>query len=279
VAGLIDTHLHLARPEFDADRDPVRARAYAAGVAAFLQVGFDRLSIEAALQMAAGERASWCTAGIHPHEARSYDDTTQALLKTLAQEQRIVAIGECGLDYFRDLSPRDVQRDAFRRQIRLAADVGLPLVLHVRDAYDDARRILQEEGLPPRRGIFHAFAGTPAFARWAVGEGFLLGIGGPLTYPTSGLPLVIEGLPASVFLLETDAPWLPPQPWRGQRNEPAYLRVTAQRLAALCGTPLDDLAEITARNFERLLQVALPAEFWAIVPSQLAAPLPQRRHG
>jgi len=201
-------------------------------VGAWLHVGFDAESIGAALALADHDPVGWATAGIHPHDATSYDEAAEAMLRGLAGDGRIVGIGECGLDYYRDLSPRDVQRDAFVRQIALAKETDLPMVFHVRDAYDDARDILEEAGLPPRRGVFHAFAGDAAFARWAVDHGFKLGIGGPLPYRNSRLGDAIAGLPASAFLLETDAPWLPPQPLRGRRNEPAYLRVTADHLAA-----------------------------------------------
>jgi TatD DNase family protein len=274
VAGLIDTHLHLARHEFDADREQVWERARSAGVAGYLHVGFDQPSIDAALRLAAGDPASWVSAGIHPHDARSYDEAVEELLRGLARDRRIVAIVECGLDFFRDLSPRDVQRDVFRRQIRLAREVDLPLVLHVRDAYPQARELLEQEGLPPRRGVFHAFAGDAAFARWAVEAGFHLGIGGPLTYPKGNLVAALHGLPGECFLLETDAPWLPPQPWRGQRNEPAYLRHTATRLAEIGGVSLDALAAVCAGNFERLFRVALPPAVLQVIPSTL--PEPQR---
>lgn len=269
MAGLIDTHLHLARHEFDQDRELVRERARTVGVVASLQVGFDRPSIDAALQLAAEDPASWVSAGIHPHDARSYDDAIEQSLRTLARERRIVAIGECGLDFFRDLSPRDVQRETFRRQIVLARELDLPLVLHVRDAYPQAREMLERQGLSPRRGVFHAFAGDADFARWAVDAGFLLGIGGPLTYPKANLAAALAGLPVEALLLETDAPWLPPQPWRGRRNEPAYLRHTATRLAELLGLSLDSLADACARNFERLFQVALPPAVVELAPSKL----------
>lgn len=257
MSALVDTHLHLGREEFSSDRDAVLARARRAGVCAFLHVGYDAATIDAALELSETIEASWAAAGIHPHDATSYDDAIEERLRELARSGRIVAIGECGLDFFRDHSPREVQADAFRRQIRLATELDLPMIFHVRDAYPQAQQILESEGLPPRRGVFHAFAGDVEFARWASAEGFKLGIGGPLTYKKSKLPEAIEGLGASAFLLETDAPWLPPQAWRGKRNEPAYLRSTAERLAELLRIDLDSLSDQLATNFEQLFRVQL----------------------
>lgn len=277
MTALIDTHLHLARDEFDADRDEVLVRAREAGVGAFLHVGFDPESIDGALELAHRLPASWATAGLHPHDASGFDEAFEARLRQLAAEGRIVAIGECGLDYFRDLSPRDVQSDVFRRQIRLATELDLPMIFHVRDAYEDARTVLEETGLPPRRGVFHAFAGDAEFARWATSHGFKLGIGGPLTYKNAALADSIVGLSHDSFLLETDAPWLPPQPWRGKRNEPSYLHHTARRLSEICGISLDELAEQSASTFSELFRVELPEELRAIHPGEHSDPAGYKR--
>jgi TatD DNase family protein len=276
MSALIDSHLHLGREEFDVDRDAVLLRARQAGVAAFLHVGVDRPSIERALLLAGEIEASWASAGIHPHDASSFDDLTEGWLRELGRDGRIVAIGECGLDFFRDLSPRDAQRAAFRRQIALAKELGLPMIFHVRDAYAETRKILETEGLPPRRGVFHAFAGDALFARWAVDAGFKLGIGGPLSYKKSNLPAALSGLPTSGFLLETDAPWLPPQPWRGKRNEPAYLHHTARELAKLCQVDFAELAEQIAASFEELFAVRLPEELRRLDPSACLDPVDSR---
>jgi len=272
VPALIDSHLHLARPEFDVDRERILGRARAAGVGAWLHVGYDPESIERALALSETDPVGWATAGIHPHDAASYDDRLDTLLRHHAADGRIVAIGECGLDFFRDLSPRDAQAEAFRRQIAIAIECDLPMVFHVRDAYAEARALLESVGLPPRRGVFHAFAGDAAFARWAVDAGFRLGIGGPLTYRNSRLPEAIAGLPATSFLLETDAPWLPPHPWRGQRNEPAYLRLTAESLAASLDLSIDALAATTAEVFADTFRIELPESVMALQPSSTAIP-------
>jgi len=277
VAGLIDSHLHLGRDEFDSDRERVRERARAAGVSAYLHVGYDAPSIEAALEQAASGDDEWAAAGIHPHDARDWNATSEALLEELASSGRIIAVGECGLDFYRDLSPRPLQEEAFRAQIALAKRHELPMIFHVRDAYPRARALLLEEGLPERRGVFHAFAGDAEFARWAYEEGFLLGVGGPLTYPKSKLPAAIEGLPLQNLLLETDAPWLPPQLFRGRRNEPAYLRLTAEHLASARGIGIEELAECMATSFATLFAVDFSSEFHALRPSRCAVPTRQAR--
>jgi TatD DNase family protein len=279
VAVLIDSHLHLYRHEFDGERDAVRARAESAGVRAFLHIGYNRETNRQAQEIAAGDAWSWATAGVHPHDATSWDEALETEIRDLARAGKIVAIGECGLDYYRDLSPRDVQDTAFRAQIRLAKECDLPMIHHVRDAWPEAREVLLDEGLPSRRGIFHAFAGDVEFARWAVGEGYRLGIGGVLTYRTATLAEAIAGLPADALVLETDAPWLPPQPWRGRRNEPAYLRHTAAALAGRLDRDLDELSEIWAKEFERLFRVEFPPGSRDLVPSTCPepAPVPKRK--
>jgi len=270
MPGLIDTHLHLYRDDFDEDRAAVRERAAAAGVAAFVHVGYDAETNERAQRIAAADPAGWATAGIHPHDAENHDDDFAAFAR--AHRDTIIAIGECGLDYYRDLSPRDVQHRAFASQIALAEELDLPMIFHVRDAYPDARAILLEAGLPSRRGIFHAFAGDREFARWAVDEGFKLGIGGVFTYKKAHLPEAIEGLPAEALQLETDAPWLPPQPWRGKRNEPSFARHTAEAIAASLDTTVDAASTIWAREFEALFGVELPGDVRALVPSDHPIP-------
>jgi TatD DNase family protein len=277
MAALIDSHLHLYRSEFEGEREVVRARAEAAGVRAFLHVGYNDATITEAQAIRGQDPWSWATAGLHPHDAADWSEELGRRIGDLAAEGRIVAIGECGLDYYRDLSPRDAQDRAFRAQIRLAKECDLPMIHHVRDAWPEARAVLEDEGLPPRRGIFHAFAGDAAFARWAVGEGYRLGIGGVLTYRTAHLPDAIAGLPPEALMLETDAPWLPPQPWRGRRNEPAFLRHTAAALAGRLGRDLDELSDIWAGEFERLFRVQLPPAAWEVRPAACPEPEPAGR--
>lgn len=277
MAALIDTHLHLYREEFDGERDVARARAEAAGVRVFLHVGYNRATIVQAQAIAAGDPCSFASAGLHPHDAQDWDPSIEELLRELATGQKIVAIGECGLDYYRDLSPRVAQDRAFRAQIRLARECDLPMIFHVRDAWPEARAVLEDEGLPPRRGIFHAFAGDASFAHWAVDQGFRLGIGGVLTYRNARLGEAIAQIAPESLMLETDAPWLPPQPWRGERNEPAFLRHTAAALAARLDRDLDELSDLWAGEFERLFGVELPPAAHALRPSTCPEPEAARR--
>ena len=260
---LTDTHLHLNRDEFADDRDAVLARARDAGVTRFLNVGYDLESSEASVALAAEHPEIMAAVGVHPHDALDLADAEGRLtqdgertldrLAELAARPGVVAIGEIGLDYFRDLSPRPAQHAAFRAQLALADRVGLPVVLHIRDAYAEALTELEDHGLPARRGIMHAFAGDEDVARWGVERGFLLGIGGPVTYKSSRLPEILASVTPRDVVLETDAPWLPPVPHRGKRNEPSYLPLTAARVAAAFGLEVDALAAAARENLERLL--------------------------
>jgi TatD DNase family protein len=266
---VIDSHVHLHRDDFASDRDEVTARAHAAGVRGFLNVGYDPASSQASADLAAASPAFLATVGIHPHDAALLagpdgtpgPDTDRLLaeLRALAARPGVVAIGEIGLDFFRDLSPRPAQRTALRLQLALARELGLPVVFHIRDAYPETLALVDEEGLPARGAVLHSFAGQAEHAVWAQQRGCLLGIGGPITYKRSHLPeaLTAAGVTAEQVLLETDAPWLPPVPHRGRRNEPSYLVYTRDRLAEVLGVAPAELDLATDANFERLFG-ALP---------------------
>ncbi len=256
-----DTHLHLNRHEFSADATAVLARAAAAGVTRFMNVGYDLESSAASVALAEQDSRFLATVGVHPHDASLLADSAGGItdagerllveLAALAKHPRVAAIGEIGLDFYRDLSPRPAQLAAFAAQVALADRLDLPVVLHIRDAYDEIITLMAQIGLPRRRGIMHSFAGDRRAAAWGVGNGFLLGIGGPVTYRNSRLPAVLADCTPQDLVLETDAPWLPPEPHRGHRNEPAYLVHTARAVADLFGKPLAELADITNENFAR----------------------------
>ncbi len=238
---MIDTHVHLNRDEFAADRPAVLERARTAGVTGLINVGYDLVSSRESVALAAAHSWVRATVGVHPHDAELLADAQGRLtadgrlrldeLAELAAAPGVVAVGEIGLDFYRDLSPRPAQRAAFAAQLELATRLDLPVVFHIRDAYPDTLQLVDEVGLPPRRAVLHSFAGGAEHARWARERGCLLGIGGPVTYKNGRLPgvLAAAGVTPDDVLLETDAPWLPPVPFRGKRNEPAYLAHTCEK--------------------------------------------------
>lgn len=254
---LFDTHAHLHFPDFAADLPDVLARARAAGVREMLMVGADVESSHAALALARREAGLWATAGIHPHDAASADEPAFEAIERLARDPRVVAVGEIGLDYFRDLSPRDTQARVFRRLLDLARAVGKPVVVHCRDAHDDVLRLLREARVQEVGGVMHCFSGDAAIARASLDLGLHISIAGPVTYPSArSLPEVVRMVPADRLVVETDCPYLPPQPYRGKRNEPAYVAITAARVAELRGEPLPPLAARMAANARALFRLA-----------------------
>ena len=258
---LFDTHAHLHGPEFAADRDHVLTRARAAGVARILTVGTDPDSSRAAVALAAAHADIWATVGIHPHDATQATEGGLAEIAALARAPRVVAIGEIGLDYYRNLAPREAQVAALRAQLALARECGRPVVLHCREAHADLLGILEAEGGARVGGILHCFSGDAEVARRGLALGLLISIAGPVTYPNARrLQAVVPTVPPDRLVLETDCPYLPPQPWRGQRNEPAYLGATAARVAELLGAPVESVARRTTENACRGLGIPLPPE-------------------
>lgn len=250
---LIDSHAHLDMQQFDGDRDQVIYRAAEAGIGEILNVGYDESTIDSTLRLTDEHGSIWAALGIHPHNAEEWNDALEEKLKQLLLRRKVLAVGEIGLDYYRDISPRDIQRDVFRRQIGIAIYFNKPIVVHCRDAFDDVIKILREEGASEVGGIFHAFSGGDLEAEAVLGLGFLIGIGGPLTYKNSRLPEVAVRLPSSAFVLETDCPYLPPQKYRGERNEPAYVRIVAEKMAELRGVSVADIERAAETNYRRML--------------------------
>ena len=252
---ITDTHAHINLDSYDRDRDEVIARAHAAGVCFMVNVGFTLDTSRESVALAESNAFIYASVGVHPHEAAAVTDDTIDELRRLAGHPKVVAVGETGLDYYRDLSPRDAQEAAFRLQIRLAGELGLPLVVHNREALPDVLRIIDNEGPPESGGVMHCFPGDAAYAREVVARGFHVGVGGPVTYPKRArLVGVVESVPLSRLLIETDAPWLPPAPYRGKRNEPAYVALVAAAVADIRGMAVGDLARATTGNAERLFR-------------------------
>jgi TatD DNase family protein len=255
---LVDSHSHIDMPQFDHDREAVVARAREAGVADMLIAG----GVDAedghrrALRVAEGLRLP-VSAGIHPHEAKLASEAIYDELLGLAREKRIVAIGEIGLDFHYDYSPRDVQRDVFRKQVRLARDVGLPLIIHTREADDEAATILEEEGAKETGGVIHCFTGGEDLARRALALGFYVSFSGIVAFPRSEtIQAVARSVPEDRLLVETDAPFLAPPPHRGKRNEPAFVVDVARKVAGLRGETPEAVGAAAKRNFERLFRRA-----------------------
>jgi TatD DNase family protein len=254
---LFDTHAHLHFPEFAADLSAVLERAWKVGVRFVVTIGTDVEGSRAAVVLAERHPAVYAAVGIHPHDAAQADEVALAELERLAQASaKVVAIGEMGLDFYRNLSPHDVQKDVFRRQLEVARQLGKPALIHSRNAHAETLEILRAGGVQGVRGIMHCFSGDAEVARHCLDLGLLISLAGPVTYPNAkNLPEVVRMVPADRLVVETDCPFLPPQPYRGKRNEPSYLPITAARVAELKGQPADALGEQMARNALTLLGI------------------------
>jgi TatD DNase family protein len=258
VMRLVDTHAHLHFPDFAPDLEAVLDRARAAGVRAVVTVGTDGKTNPAAVALAEGQPDVWATVGIHPHDAGAATEEDFTELERLARgSPRVVALGEMGLDFFRNLSPWEDQVRVFRRQLGLAGALGKPVVVHCRDAHAEVLAMLGEAraGLA---GVMHCFSGDVDVARRCLDLGLVISLAGPVTYRNArALPEVARFVPGDALVLETDCPYLSPVPHRGRRNEPAWVALTAARVAELRGVDPATLAEATSRNAARLF--GLPA--------------------
>lgn len=250
---LIDTHAHL-----DLLEDPLAAfgRAKEAGVGQIITVGIDLESSRRAADFSRDLLGVFCTVGLHPHEAAKASPDLWAELKLLALTVSAVAVGECGLDFYRDLSPRHLQREVFAAQIELAKDLGLPLVVHDRDAHNEVLNTLAKSGAERVGGVVHCFSGDAALAEELVSLGFSLGITGVITYKKSDeLRALVKKVPLTKLLIETDCPYLSPEPYRGKPNEPSYITHTHQALAKALGITPEEVASVTTDNARRLFSL------------------------
>jgi TatD DNase family protein len=263
VEEFVDTHCHLNFNLFEADLAPVLERSWQSGVRRILMPGIDLATSRQVIELS--ERFPWLYAavGIHPNDALTWDSQTLHELRLLAQHPRVLAIGEIGLDFYRDRAPRDLQQDVLLQQLALAAEIGKPVLIHTRNSLSDAwstletwqQQLLRDHSpLANRCGVLHSFDGDLETARMAIEHGFMIGISGPVTFKNApDRQKLVAALPVDGLLLETDAPFLAPQPVRGRRNEPAFIPLIAEKIAELHSQSRAAVAQITTRNSERLL--------------------------
>lgn len=252
---MIDTHAHLQWPDFDEDREQVLERAFAVGLTAVVSIGYDLNASRETVRTADGHERVYAAVGIHPHNARAMRADVLSSLRELAQDSKVVAIGEIGLDYYRNLSPRTQQKEAFEQQIGLAKELELPVVIHDREAHADVLQVLRNCGKSVT-GVLHCFSGSVEMAKEAIKLGYLISLAGPVTFPNArNLHQLVQNLPVESIVLETDCPWLSPQLHRGKRNEPSFIIETARKVAELKSLPFDELVEATTRNARRLFGI------------------------
>jgi TatD DNase family protein len=261
---LVDSHAHIDFPQFADDREAMLERARAAGVTTLLAIGSGPGPEKMDCALPYAENCDWiyATVGIHPHEAKDVTPRHLEQLAVLAKHPKVIAWGEIGLDYFYDHSPRDIQDKVFREQMALARDAKLPLIIHCRDAWPDCLQLLEEVWLPTGLGgILHCFTGTIQEANRGLDAGFMISFAGNSTYPkTQNIRDVAREIPLDRMLIETDSPFLAPQPYRGKRNEPAYVAEVARTLASVRNLSPEEVAASTAANFRRFFHLARPPD-------------------
>ncbi len=256
LAPLIDSHAHLDSDDYGEDRDSVIERAREFGLVAIVTVGIEPGDWEGTLRIASEHRQVYAALGIHPNSADQTSDLTLSRLRTLCEEHNAVALGETGLDYYRNFVPHDKQRESFREHLALARELDLPVIIHSRDAGDDVLEIIRKDG-HGTRGVMHSFSEDIDYARECIELGYMISLSGPVTFKKAvDRHLVARDVPLDYLLVETDCPYLTPEPFRGRRNEPAYVAHTAKAIADLRGISLEELATATTENTKRLFGIA-----------------------
>lgn len=254
---LFDTHTHVNADQFEGEEDAVLARAKEAGVSKMLVVGFDTKTIKRAMKLVETYDFLYAAVGWHPVDAIDMTHDDLRWIEELASHPKVVAIGETGLDYYWDKSPKDVQKEVFKQQIQLAKKVKLPLIIHNREATDDVIEILEREGAAEIGGVMHCFSGTLEQAKKCIDLKFYISFAGPVTFKNAkALQEVAREVPLERMLIETDCPYLAPHPFRGKRNEPAYVKYVAQQIAQLKNKNFEEIATITYENANRLFRIS-----------------------
>lgn len=253
---LIDTHAHLSLPQFDQDREAVIKRARDAGIKHIITVGTEAEDCRKAVALAHEHDFISAAVAVHPHDAKTITAETYTLLREFASDKNVVAIGEIGLDFYRNISPREIQIRRFREQLNLAREVSLPVIIHDREAHQEVVKILQEEKAETVGGVIHCFSGDWEMAKACLDLGFYLSIPGTVTYKKSDeYRKLVRELPLDRILVETDCPFLTPHPFRGKRNEPAHVRYVAETVALIKGMTQEELATITSQNAQNLFNL------------------------
>ena len=253
---LIDSHAHLEMPDFKRDLEQVIQRAKESGVGYIFTVGTEKKDWKRALEIANSHPSIYAILGVHPHNAKEIDDQTYPILRELCRNEKVKAYGEIGLDFYRNLSSRDVQLRRFREQIGLAKELGLPIVVHDREAHQETLEILKSEGAEECGGIIHCFSGDYEMAKRCIDMGFLISVPGNITYKNAeGYREIIKRIPLESLLIETDSPVLTPVPFRGKRNEPSYVQYTAHKVAEIKKVSFEKVAEVTTENALRVYRL------------------------
>lgn len=253
---LFDTHVHLNDDQFNDDLEEVIERARLNGVERVVIVGFDEKTIKRAMELIEAYDFMYAAIGWHPVDAIDLTDDYLKWIEELTAHPKVVAIGEIGLDYHWDKSPKDIQQAVFRRQIQLAKRLDLPIIIHNREATEDVVTILEEEGASEVGGIMHCFSGSPETAKRCLDMNFYISLGGPVTFKNAVKPKeVAKEVPLERLLIETDCPYLAPHPYRGKRNEPSYVKLVAEQIAELKGVSFEEVAKATTENANRLFRI------------------------
>jgi TatD DNase family protein len=262
--SLIDTHCHLEMDEFSPDRDEVIKRAKDAGIEAIITIASDLKGNIGGLELSKKYDFIYSSVGFHPHDAKDFTEDIFNQIKIWVKREKVVAIGEIGLDYHYDNSPREIQRGVFIKQLQFAKEINFPVIIHSREAKRDTLEIIKESGI--NKGVLHCFSGDIDMAERAMAMGFYISIAGPVTFKNARKPKEIaKMIPDDYLLIETDAPYLTPEPFRGRRNEPSYIVHTAKAIAELRGITLEDLSRITTINAKRLFKIGQMPEKGEIV--------------
>ncbi|MCQ6276705.1 TatD family hydrolase [Bacillus sp. V3B] len=253
---LFDTHVHLNADQFEEDLSEVIERAIEAEVERMVVVGFDRPTIQKAIELIEAYDFIYASIGWHPVDAIDMTDADLDWIEELSSHPKVVALGEMGLDYYWDKSPKDIQQDVLRKQIRLAKKVKLPIIIHNREATSDLVTILKEEDAQEVGGIMHCFSGSVEIAKECMEMNFYISLGGPVTFKNAKKPKeVAKEIPLDKLLIETDCPYLAPHPYRGKRNEPAYVKLVAEQIAELKEISLDEVAKKTTENAKKIFDI------------------------